>query len=177
MTEQASELLRRARAAYKDQRYADAKADLTAMADSCRETAPPHWPEGLALRWLGETERRLNNHHAAHEFYEQAAAKMRIDADQPMLAHTIRHLGLVYEELDMGDRARPFYEEALSIYRNAANPSPGDLANAIRYLAVNLHDGGDTGAARPLWEEARGLYQSLGVQAGVDECSTRLGQC
>ena len=53
------------------------------------------------------------------------------------------------------------YREAIELYRGNVSCTPLDLANAIRPLAM--------------LEEARALYASVDVQAGVAECSERIG--
>jgi len=92
------------------------------------------------------------------------------------LAHTIRHLGDVYQDQGNPDLARPCYEEALAIYRGDEKSRPMNVANAVRAFAVHLYDAGELETSAPLWEEARETYRSFGINAGVAECSIRLAR-
>ena len=175
MSHPAAELLNRARQAHKEERFADAKRDLLAAVKICRESGPGK-ALAVALRQLGEAERRLGNPAGALRSYEEAIALMREDVEPLVLAHTMRHLGDVHQEQGAPDRARPCYEEALAIYRSDEQSHPMNLANAIRALAVYLYDADELQCSAPLWEEARITYRSFGVHEGVVECSVRLAR-
>ncbi len=65
---------------------------------------------------------------------------------QPLrLAHTIRHLGDVYNDDGNRRAAEPCYREALEIYRAHPDAPRLDLANAIRSLAVLTGESGADG--------------------------------
>ena len=130
----------------------------------------------VALRQLGETERRLGNTAEALKSYEEAVALMRQNPEPQRLAHTIRHLGDVYQEQGKPDSARPCYEEALAIYRSDSQAHLMDVANAVRAFAAHLHDAGELDRSEPLWEEARTTYRAKGIHAGTTECSLRLAR-
>lgn len=171
----AAELLNRARQAHQEERFADAKRDLLAAVKICRESGPGK-ALAVALRQLGEAERRLGNPAGALRSYEEAVALMREDTEPLVLAHTMRHLGDVHQVQGAPERARPCYEEALAIYRSNEQSHPLNLANAIRAFAVHLDDADELQRSAPLWEEARNTYRSFGVHAGVAECSVRLAR-
>ncbi len=95
----------------------------------------------LALRDLGELERRLPDAEAAREHYEEAVAISVRSASRLRLAHTVRHLGDVHHDAGRAAQAEPCYHEALVLYRGHSQLPALDLANAIRSLAV-LKGGG-----------------------------------
>ena len=175
MSHPAAELLNRARQAHKKERFADAKRDLLAAVKICRESGPGK-ALAVALRQLGEAERRLGNPAGALRSYEEAVALMREDTEPLVLAHTIRHLGDVHQEQGRPEQARPCYEEALAIYRINEQSHPLHLANAIRAFAAHLHDADELQRSAPLWEESRNTYRFFGIHAGVAECSVRLAR-
>ncbi|MCY4586675.1 MAG: tetratricopeptide repeat protein [Bryobacterales bacterium] len=175
MSHSAAELLNRARQAHQEERFTDAKRDLLAAVKICRESGPGK-ALAVALRQMGETERRLGNPAGALRSYEEAVALMREDTEPLVLAHTMRHLGDVHQEQGGPEQARPCYEEALAIYRSNEQSHPLNLANAIRAFAAHLYDADELQRSAPLWEEARNTYRSLGIHAGVAECSVRLAR-
>jgi len=120
------------------------------------------------LRLRGESARRRDAP-MARLCYEEAVALFR-EVDEPLvLAHTIRHLGDVYQEQGRPDLAEPRYHEALGLYRSHEDGPSLDFANAVRSLAVLRWE-----QTRTLWEEARDLYAAVGVEAGVKESSARV---
>lgn len=173
MPHPAADLLNRSREAYREERYADAKKDLLAAAELCRDLGGGK-PLAVALRQLGEAERRLGNRAAALKAYEEAIALMRKIPEPRLLAHTVRHLGDVHQEQGNPQLARPFYEEALAIYRGDKQSHPMDVANAVRAFAAHRYDAGELEQSGPLWEEARETYGRFEIHAGVAGCSIRL---
>ena len=120
------------------------------------------------LRLRGESARRKDGA-MARLCYEEAVILFR-EADEPLLlAHTVRHLGDVYLEQGRPDLAEPCYHEALGIYRNHADESSLDMANAVRSLAVLRWE-----QAKTLWEEARTLYTGLSIEAGIKDSTARV---
>lgn len=123
---------------------------------------------GQELRRRGESARRMDAA-MARLCYEEAVVLFR-EADEPLiLAHTIRHLGDVYLEQGRPDLAEPCYHEALGLYRNHADESSLDLANAVRSLAVLRWE-----QAKMLWEEVRTLYTGLSIEPGIKESAARV---
>jgi len=121
-----------------------------------------------ALKGLAQIDRDLGRRKEAMPFYEEAVAVCRDIGDSLLLAHTLRHLGDLHHDEARDDLAEPLYTEALALYR-ASNPSPLDLANALRSLAI-IKD------SQALWEEAHRLYAAANVQSGVVETATRLAK-
>lgn len=174
MSHPAADLLARAERAHRERRFDDSKTALVEAVEISRAAAPPQRPLAVALRRLGEAERRTDNPQGARAAYEEAVALMREDSEPLRLGHTLRHLGEVYQEQGQSDPARRCLEEAVAIYRdNEPIPSP-NLANAVRALAVHLEEGGALDGAEPLWQEACGIYRSFGVHAGVAEACVRI---
>jgi tetratricopeptide (TPR) repeat protein len=101
--------------------------------------------------------------------YEEAVALFR-EVGQPLaLAHTIRHLGDVYQEQGHADLAEPCYHEAIGLYRSHGEGSSLDSANALRSLAVFRWE-----QTRALWEQVRDLYTTLRIEAGIKESTARV---
>lgn len=127
------------------------------------------------LRELGESARRKRDLAAAQKYYEEATALLRASADRMRFAHTVRHLGDVYVDLQNWVGAEESYIEALNIYRGQPATRVLDFANAIRSYAVLKDKTGRQEESRGLWAEAGRLYQELGVEAGIEECNRHTG--
>jgi tetratricopeptide (TPR) repeat protein len=119
-----------------------------------------------ALKGIAQVERDLGRRTEARPFYEKAVAVCREIADPLLLAHTIRHLGDLHHDDGRDDLAEPMYAEALALYRTS-DPSPLDLANAVRSLAVIKN-------SEELWEEAFHLYAAANVPPGAAESALQL---
>ena len=127
-----------------------------------------------ALTALGQVERDLKQTESAIAHYEQAAEIYRANSDALRLAHTIRHVADILRGSARQAEALPLYEEAMQIYRAHPASPPLDVANALRGFALLKDDLGDREDGRSLWLEARKLYAAVQVQAGVEECESRL---
>jgi tetratricopeptide (TPR) repeat protein len=130
-----------------------------------------------ALKGLAQVERDTGNTAAAVPLYEAAVAESRAIGDPLLLAHTLRHLGDVYQDLDQLARAEMPYSEALTLYRKNRSVPPLDLANAVRPFALLKERTGRTAEACELWAEAHRLYSSVNARAGVDESASHLQRC
>lgn len=128
------------------------------------------------LRRLGESQRRRSGGDGGVAVYEQAISLLRDGSDVLRLAHAIRHLGDIHQEQGRPERAAPYYDEALALYRTHPSPPVVDLANAIRSQAVLKDETGQAAEAAELWTEARELYAKAGIEAGVAEASRRLAR-
>ncbi len=127
-----------------------------------------------ALKGLGQIERDQNDLKAALVPYEEAVELCRADVDALMLAHTIRHLADLHQDMQRDDLAEPYYAEALAIYRSDKETSTLDLANAVRPFALLKEHAGAIEEAKQLWAEAKDLYANAEIPAGVRECSRHL---
>ena len=167
------QLAQQAANARREGRLSEARRDAEDAVNLCRQVGTE---ERLVrvLMLLGQIERDSDENEKARRHYEEAVRHSRMHDEPARFAHTVRHLADLYCEEGEIDLAKASYEEALAIYRRDQNTSPGDLANAIRGFAVMKDAAGATEEARSLWEEARCIYASLGVEEGVEECSTRL---
>ncbi len=123
---------------------------------------------------LGRIERDLKNTHGAIDCYLRAASIYRSTSDPLRLAHTIRHVGDILRGDGRPEEAKPYYEEAVGIYRQDRASSTLDVANALRGFALLNEDLRDMEQARVLWREARQIYAAAHVQAGVEESAERL---
>lgn len=128
------------------------------------------------LRELGESARRKHDSPAAQKYYEEASALLRNSPDRMRFAHTVRHLGDVYLDMQNWAGAESCYLEALDIYRGQPAVRVLDFANAIRSYAVLKDKTGRQNESRHLWAEAGRLYKDQRIQAGIDECNRHLGQ-
>jgi tetratricopeptide (TPR) repeat protein len=129
-----------------------------------------------ALRRLADVERRPPWGRAdAQAHYEEAIELLR-GHDEPLeLSHAIRHLGIVHEDEGRLEKAEAAYDEALAIYRTAAERgSELDHANALRYPAAIKWQLNKPEEAAPLWEEACERYERAGIAEGVVEAAGRL---
>ena len=169
------ELAQRAALARKKDSLDEARRNAEEAVALSREIGPQQ-KLVRALMLLGQIERDSDHRTAALQHYKEAVDISR-NVDQPLrFAHTLRHLADLYCDDGMLDLAESCYHEVLATYRTNKGSSPGDLANAIRGFAVMKDAAGSPDEARPLWEEARDLYASLGVEEGVQECNSRLGE-
>ena len=128
------------------------------------------------LRELGESARRKRDLPAAQKYYEEASALLRNSEDRMKFAHTVRHLGDVYVELQNWSGAEACYTEALEIYRKQPATRVLDFANALRAYAVLKENTGKQQESRGLWTEAGILYTAEGIQAGIEECNRHTSQ-
>lgn len=160
MTAAALNLLWRAHQARRDNRPQDARRDLQEAVAICRRLEGPA-DLAFALQRLGQVERDLRNLETARRHYDEAAAIHRQRGNVLGLAHVLRHLGDIHQDAGRWDLAEPCYAEALTLYRSSRNAKRGDLANAVRSLAIQKEHAGDLDDARRLWTEARDLYASL----------------
>jgi tetratricopeptide (TPR) repeat protein len=160
MTAAALSLLWRAHQARHENRPADARRDLVEAVAICRREQVQS-DLAFALKRLGQIERDEGSLDAALARYEEAAAIHRDRGDALSLAHAMRHVGDIHQDAGRWDLAEPCYDEALALYRSARGTRRGDLANAVRSLAIQKERTGDLEQARRLWKEARDLYASL----------------
>ena len=97
-------------------------------------------------------------------YLSEAVSLCRASGADGVLAEALGKLGHVEEDAGRGEAALACYEEAVQAARRADRPLL--LAHAVRHL----------GDAKALWRRARTLYGSVGVEAGVDECTEHLAR-
>lgn len=129
-----------------------------------------------ALVKLGYQARRDGRVDDALHFYSDAAMLYRDLSDPQKLAHTVRHVGDILRKQGSIEKARPCYEEALTIYRAHHETSDLDLANTLRGFALLCEDAGEKEQAKNLWREARTLYDASNVLPGVQESEARIAK-
>ena len=127
-----------------------------------------------ALGRLGHLEMDRGRWDRAHTVYEEAIALSVTIGDELRRAHKTRHLGDVHRHAGRQDDASVCYEQALTIYRSHPAPPKGDLANAIRMVALVREDQHRVEEAIELWNEARTLYGELNIAAGVEEADSHI---
>jgi tetratricopeptide (TPR) repeat protein len=154
-------LLHRAHRARLENRMDDARRDLVRAVDICRAESDKA-DLAFALKRFGQIEQDRQDLEAALRLYEEAAEIYRQQDDTLSLAHTVRHIGDMHQDAGRGDLAAPCYEEALDLYRRLRRQAGrGDVANAVRSMAIHKEQAGEMERARILWAEARDLYASL----------------
>ncbi len=139
-----------------------------------RQPGPPG-PRVAAYRAVASERLALGDTASAVELYNRAVEVARGD-ESTLLPHTLRHLGDILRESGRLDAADRVYAEAMELYRAHAGTSMGDLANALRSLALMHEAAGRIGDAISAWSEARALYGQLGIAPGVEESDVALGR-
>jgi tetratricopeptide (TPR) repeat protein len=127
-----------------------------------------------ALKGVAQIERDNGRPGDSVPFYEEAVSLCRQIGDHVLQAHTIRHLGDAYQDIESLENAAECYREALSLYRESGHAGHLDLANAVRPFAILKERMGDTSGASELWREAHQLYSSVNARAGIDESAIHL---
>ncbi len=129
---------------------------------------------GKKLAVQGSAARNEGRIGIAIELYGQAADHARQQGDMLALAHRLRHIGDILQDAGRDAEARPYYDEALALYRSRPDARVLDLANLLRPLAMLKEKAGDTAEAAALWAEAGSLYAEAGVEVGARESARRL---
>jgi tetratricopeptide (TPR) repeat protein len=173
MIEKFDPLMRQALQARRDNRFDDAKRDLTEAVALSREAGEPD-KLVRSLAGLGQIERDTHHHDAALRHYEEAVTICRTECNPLVLAHTVRHIADIHRQEGNHRLAGSCYDEALRIYREHKETPQLDLANALRGSALLKEAVGEIQEARALWQEAGKLYADLHVEAGVAESNRRL---
>lgn len=161
--------------ARREARPNDAWQHLIAAESICRSTGRRR-DLVTTLAGMAQLHRDAGDPASALPLFEEAVTHCQQLRDQAQMAHALRHLGEVHLELRGFERAQQHLRDALRMYRGLDDPSPLDLANAVRPLASCLERQGADDEARASWTEARDLYVSLGIDAGVAECEAALAR-
>jgi tetratricopeptide (TPR) repeat protein len=173
MSESIEHLLTEATRARLEQRFGDAKRDLTEAVASTRKSKDQR-RLARALAALGQIERDLHNDEVALRLYEEAAEIYRGLNDTLKFAHALRHVADILREMKRLPSAATAYAESLRIYHDHEDTQLLDLANAVRGLALLKEALGANEEARALWEEAGILYAEVNVESGVAESARRM---
>jgi tetratricopeptide (TPR) repeat protein len=123
----------------------------------------------------GRAQRNAGDLASAADSYRHAVELLRTSNQPLRLAHAFRHVGDILQDAANLTEAEPCYEEALSIYRPHPDTRPLDLANAVAGYARLAEKLNHRRQAILLWKEAYDLYTSCGVEAGIEEADSRLG--
>jgi len=173
MSESIDHLFTEATRARLEQRFGDAKRDLTEAVNTCRKSKDQR-RLARALAALGQIERDLHNEEVALHLYEESVEIYRALNDALKLAHKLRHVADILREMGRLPPAAAAYVEALRIYHDHADTQLLDLANAVRGFALLKEALGENAEAQALWEEAGILYAEVSVEAGVAESARRV---
>lgn len=110
----------------------------------------------------------------ALEFCQQSLGFYKKANNSARIAHSTRHLADLQRALGNDADSESNYREAISIYKADSQTRIGDLANALRGLALVLEKRSKVSQAKTAWEETKELYQACNLQAGVDEANRKL---
>jgi tetratricopeptide (TPR) repeat protein len=104
---------------------------------------------------------RFSDPEEARVLFAEAAEKSRESGARRELVEALK--GIAQIERDLGRRAAaiPFYEEAIAVCREIADPLL--LAHTIRHLGDLHHDEGRDDLAEPQYDEAISLYRTSDV--------------
>ena len=95
-------------------------------------------------------------------FQQQALMHARDICEAGQLAHVVRHLADILDEMGRHDEATCLYEEMTALYSRSPDTSPLELANAIRSVACHEEALGNRDRAVSLWCDLRDRYAALG---------------
>lgn len=112
--------------------------------------------------------------HRALELYKRSLEFYRKANNPDKIAHSTRHIADNQRELGKDADSERNYREAVSIYKSTTQTYAGNLANALRGLALILESRSKIPEAIAAWEETKDLYRQCNLQDGVDEAQRNL---
>ena len=108
----------------------------------------------------------------ATALYEEAAESFQQEQQPQRWAHALRHAAEF--AVRAGDCATGLREARIVLeYYRSTPPTPLEMANALRVMALAEAAAGERDNALMHWEEARDLYVDAGVADGVVEAERR----
>lgn len=173
MSESIDHLFAEATRARLEQRFGDARRELTEAVNISRKSKDQH-RLARALAALGQIERDLHNDEVALHLYEESVENYRALNDALKFAHALRHVADILRHMGRLPSAATAYVEALRIYHDHEDTRLLDLANAMRGFALLKEALGENAEARALWEKAGSLYAEVNVESGVAESARRV---
>lgn len=109
----------------------------------------------------------------ATALYEEAAESFQAEEQPARWAHALRHAAEF--ALRAGDCTTGLREAQVVVhYYRSSQPTPLEMANALRVLAMAEMAAGERDSAVAHWSEARDLYTDAGVVDGVNEAERRV---
>lgn len=165
--------MEQARAFRRVDNYPEAWDQLQVALGSCPKDRPDLMGGIKAME--GQLFRDEGNLQEAIESYQLALGHFKQMRDQLMIAHTLRHLAEIRQEVGDLEAARNDYEACSRLYDNAAEVSKMDLANFYRAYALFLEqDQAEKSVIERYWERAKAIYTEYGIEEGVKECDLHL---
>lgn len=157
---EAEESLLRGEAARRERRLADAAAAFSEAVEAFRSSGDR---ERLAhaISRQAQIARDAQDMVLALRFQQEALTLARDFAGQAVLAHYLRHLADILQQMGQPAAAAPLYREMMELYDGAPDSPSLEIANAARSIASNTEALGDRAAALTLWREVKSRYEAL----------------
>ncbi len=139
--------------------YSSAAAEARRVLDSCeRESGPESLPVASVLDLLVEALYNLGTKN-------DEELLQHLPSDHPDLGESLRHLGVVYRQLERYPESQGALERAVGIHRNAASSATA-RAHSLQDLATTLTQAGLYDEAKEKYEQVLQIAAAGGVPAG-----------
>lgn len=138
----------------------------------CTEADERFWGRIYHVRRQLEVDQE--RHEQALPYAQLSVKHYQASGDNQRIAHAIRHLADLEQELGQFDTSEAHYREAIQVYINHESTTKSDLANCLRGYAFLKEKQQDTELATGLWEEVKTLYEACELYEGVKEASKHL---
>ena len=137
------------------------------------EEAEDQASQALFLKLFAQVHQDQGKLREALKYYKQMEKLYISLGDQPRQMHTLRHIGMLFHELQEFECAEKCLVQMVEAYEQEA---PGDLekANTHRLYAMVLEDLNRDSEAKTHWQKAKDLYEQLWIPEGVEECEEHL---
>lgn len=141
-------------------------------ADLARES---HDTDNLvaALLLQGKVHFRLGEYQSAHHWLKQGLAEAQINNLPDYEAHSLRQIGIVLVDEGHFAEAKPYYENALTIYREMDDKT--GIGTALNNLGVLHWNSGDLLEAEAYYNQAAEIYEEIGYRRGENMVLMNLG--
>lgn len=129
--------------------------------------------EALFLKLFAQIHQDQENLREALTYYKQMEKLYIRLEDRPRQMHTLRHIGMLFHELQEFECAEKCLVQVVEAYEQEA-PSDLEKANTHRLYALALEDLNRDSEAKTHWLKAKELYERLWILEGVEECEEHL---
>jgi tetratricopeptide (TPR) repeat protein len=153
-------------------KYDESLALLDQVEALCTESDERFWGRIYHIRRQLEVDQE--RHEQALPFAQLSVKHYQASGDNQRIAHAIRHLADLEQELGQFDTSEAHYREAIQGYINHERTTKSDLANCLRGYALLKEEQQDAELAKGLWEEVKTLYEACEIYEGVKEANKHL---